>query len=501
MNDDVKNREGSWTSSQWYSDTRVDDVPRYWSPGGDIPDTHLAYITEQERDILQEYLQLVEILGPQGVPFLAPPGTKNVDHAAEGESADDVPTEWKSSPEHPLAHLVYVTDEQADLLKTLDIHDSGVDKHDHYGPKNIPSYQGDGGGGGDAGGGGGGGEGGGGGGDVGGGGYGDAGSGLGDIGGFGDMGGFGGMGSSGADYGGYGVDVGTSADTSAADTSAVDTAAAMAALDALSSAEVGKGEVAAIDAAANASGSAANTINAALAQAAQASKATGVSLGTAFGLALSAAVGNLAGVVGFGGKAIGELSGTTTATDALSVMGGLSALSQGNPMGMVGVAQGAYGLANSGALGTGSTDTTGGTATGTSTGDATSGAVAGDPGGPGDIGGGDSGAAVGVDTGAPGGGTTTGGGAATGGGGGGRGMDFSMLSLLGLLGGGGGGMGGGSGGGGARSAEESTPEEPAVPFDWTDPLQTDPFAIKTPTPKMAEGGSIDELLEMLQRKG
>jgi hypothetical protein len=69
-----------------------------------------------------------------------------------------------------------------------------------------------------------------------------------------------------------------------------------------------------------------------------------------------------------------------------------------------------------------------------------------------------------------------------------------MAALLGLL----GSAGAGAGTTTASAAkEESIPEEPAVPFDWTKPLQTDPFA----APKMAEGGSIDELLELLQHRG
>jgi hypothetical protein len=148
-----KEKSGSWTSSQWYSDTRLDDVPRYWNPENGIPGTHLAYITKQESDILQDTLELISYLGPKNVPFYAEKGLKSVNTQAGGETADNLPAEWKSSKEHPLAQLAYLTDDQAELLKMLDIHKSGVDKHDHYGPRNVPSYQGDGGGGGDVGGG------------------------------------------------------------------------------------------------------------------------------------------------------------------------------------------------------------------------------------------------------------------------------------------------------------------------------------------------------------
>lgn len=49
--------------------------------------------------------------------------------------------------------------------------------------------------------------------------------------------------------------------------------------------------------------------------------------------------------------------------------------------------------------------------------------------------------------------------------------------------------------------QKSVPDEPFVVFDWNKPLQIDPFAASATNPKMAEGGSIDELLAMLQRRG
>jgi hypothetical protein len=71
-------------------------------------------------------------------------------------------------------------------------------------------------------------------------------------------------------------------------------------------------------------------------------------------------------------------------------------------------------------------------------------------------------------------------------------MDFNgLLALLALM----------SGGQQPPAEEEAVPEEVVVPFDWTKPLQTDPFAPNTAGPKMAVGGSIDELLEMLQQRG
>lgn len=43
--------------------------------------------------------------------------------------------------------------------------------------------------------------------------------------------------------------------------------------------------------------------------------------------------------------------------------------------------------------------------------------------------------------------------------------------------------------------------DPFVEFDFNSPFQVNPFAPRSPTPRMAEGGSIDELLELLQYRG
>lgn len=129
--------KGSWKGSQWYSDKRLNNVPRYWS------NTHLAYITYEEAEILKNISKgVVERSGPMGIPFFAPPSTRMPDAKVSDEAANNVPARWKSSRDHAPAMLVYVTNAQAQLLKKLDIHGSGVDKKNHYGPDNVPSYQG-----------------------------------------------------------------------------------------------------------------------------------------------------------------------------------------------------------------------------------------------------------------------------------------------------------------------------------------------------------------------
>jgi hypothetical protein len=52
------------------------------------------------------------------------------------------PRHWKSAPDHPKTRLAYITDAEFALLKKLDMHKSGVDKENHYGPKGIPSLNG-----------------------------------------------------------------------------------------------------------------------------------------------------------------------------------------------------------------------------------------------------------------------------------------------------------------------------------------------------------------------
>ena len=53
-----------------------------------------------------------------------------------------VPREWRSHPDHPKTRLAYITDKEFALLKAKDMHNSGVDKNDHYGPGGVPSLNG-----------------------------------------------------------------------------------------------------------------------------------------------------------------------------------------------------------------------------------------------------------------------------------------------------------------------------------------------------------------------
>lgn len=67
---------------------------------------------------------------------------------AESNDKATAPRAWQSSPDHETALLAYITPTEGDMLRKADVHGSGVDKKMHYGPKGVPSFQGDGPGGG-----------------------------------------------------------------------------------------------------------------------------------------------------------------------------------------------------------------------------------------------------------------------------------------------------------------------------------------------------------------
>lgn len=53
------------------------------------------------------------------------------------------PVRWQSDPDHPQTHLAYITDDERNLLANLDMHNSGVSPtNPHYGPQGILSLNG-----------------------------------------------------------------------------------------------------------------------------------------------------------------------------------------------------------------------------------------------------------------------------------------------------------------------------------------------------------------------
>jgi hypothetical protein len=142
---------GKWRNGQWYSDDNAVDVPRRLTMGG--VKYHLCYITEEEKRVLHRMHSMRDIAGPAGLDFVTDKDSGDIE-VDTSDAVAKAPKGWISEPSHAKSLLVYVDDPTAALLKRLDLHGSGVDKHDHFGPDRIPSYQGDGagGGGGDGGG-------------------------------------------------------------------------------------------------------------------------------------------------------------------------------------------------------------------------------------------------------------------------------------------------------------------------------------------------------------
>ena len=56
------------------------------------------------------------------------------------------PIKWRSAPDHPLSHLVYITDDEIKLLIKKDLHNSMPDGKANVGPAGLRSLNGGGGG-------------------------------------------------------------------------------------------------------------------------------------------------------------------------------------------------------------------------------------------------------------------------------------------------------------------------------------------------------------------
>ena len=123
--------------TQWYSNRRVVDLPRQWSYApGQV--AILAYITELESELLKSKTA-DESVGPQGITFygVAVQPTVNV-----SELVNYAPLYWLSELDHPMTRLTYLTVEQIQIIEAADLHNSNIGFEHHYGPQNIPSYNG-----------------------------------------------------------------------------------------------------------------------------------------------------------------------------------------------------------------------------------------------------------------------------------------------------------------------------------------------------------------------
>jgi hypothetical protein len=148
--------DGTYTSDgQWYSQQRRYYLPRTIRYSGNKT-AYLSYITKPEWDALYgsavKFAQLQ--LTPWDVYFI---GAKTYFTSNEDDVVSGAPLYWKSSKEHLLARLIYLTQDQITFLKAIDLHGSlrSYDEYgnllgdkENFGPYRIPSYQGDGGGGG-----------------------------------------------------------------------------------------------------------------------------------------------------------------------------------------------------------------------------------------------------------------------------------------------------------------------------------------------------------------
>lgn len=133
--------QGRMFGNQWYGNRRFVDLPRKWYYAvGQV--ATLAYISEIESELLKSQTA-DETQGPQGIVFYGVATNPNVNEN-NGELVSYAPLYWFSSLDHPLARLTYLTDAQIRTLEAADLHNSNIAEEHHFGPYDIPSYQGDG---------------------------------------------------------------------------------------------------------------------------------------------------------------------------------------------------------------------------------------------------------------------------------------------------------------------------------------------------------------------
>jgi len=97
--------------------------------GGDWRSFLAPIVTRRDVDS-EEFLDAPMMPGPRGQAY--------------SQNMAMVPRVWKSHPDHDPAMLAYITRTEAEKLRELDMHDSGIEERMHYGPQGVPSFQGDG---------------------------------------------------------------------------------------------------------------------------------------------------------------------------------------------------------------------------------------------------------------------------------------------------------------------------------------------------------------------
>lgn len=138
-------KDGIWVNKQWYSNRRVDNIPKYWKYSPEET-AQLSYASYDEIELIKK-TGVNRFVGPGGVEFYSNQLPSFV-YKQIGETATDIPYYWLSAADHVFACLIYLTPAQIKLLETTDMYGSNIAANPHYGPRGIRSYQGDGSGGG-----------------------------------------------------------------------------------------------------------------------------------------------------------------------------------------------------------------------------------------------------------------------------------------------------------------------------------------------------------------
>lgn len=132
--------DGTTTENgEWFSLQIRPNIPREITYGGNRI-AYISYITKVEWDLL--YASAVKFAKLQLTPWNVYFVSKETTFRSASNYLVSPPLYWRSSPEHALARLIYLTQDQINMLKSIDIHGSGIATKNNYGPLNIPSYQG-----------------------------------------------------------------------------------------------------------------------------------------------------------------------------------------------------------------------------------------------------------------------------------------------------------------------------------------------------------------------
>ena len=135
-------KDGTWLGNQWYSNQRVNNIPRIWQYSPEFT-AQLSYISFDELELIKNTGATLYV-GPGKIEFYSNTQPSFI-HKQSAEILTDVPLFWLSNPDHAFARLTYLTPAQIKILEEADIYNSNIAENPHYGPKRVRSYQGEGG--------------------------------------------------------------------------------------------------------------------------------------------------------------------------------------------------------------------------------------------------------------------------------------------------------------------------------------------------------------------